>query len=505
MDRLLNEEKYKKYSTNLVFIMLIVSFVSELGPVGFVLKPLYPLMIGAAIFLVGYKFHENYKNRKPISTNTLILSVFLLINFISTLINYEYGIWESLDNLIFMFALVYFLYEFEKDSEKQESNLNKLFTIIVKLSAILTSISLLTYVFAISIYIPYPFYIGYAPVTDRLWGIFNPNAGSMMGVITIGLSLYLLENNLNKKNRMLAIYNIVAQFLYIVLAMSRSSIIALFALLVLYTTAKSFNHIKPELSEKNYSSSEMKTVSFSKMKRNRFIQSTLIGIASVALIGFAMKPVAAVVSIFPKTTINIMNTIAGLDSEEDTGLFITDEEVDDSFEAGRKDDEIFKDPNRGRLAYWSSALANIEDSLILGYSHEGIVTEVQEDVTSGQQNIENGGLHNTYITVLGASGLLGLIVYAIWLLKQNIQILSYLYNDYVVNHKLNIKIVLMYAIIIAVHLADFVESRTLYTMSFYSIMTWTLTGIVHRETAVETVPIGEKIFTQRDVLSQELR
>lgn len=509
MERLLNEEKYKKYSTGLVFIMLISSFLSELGPFGVVLRPLYPIMLAAAIILSGYKFIDNYKKGKTISTNTLILAIFLLINFISTIINYEYGLLENLDNLILMAVLIFFLYENEKDSENKEENIIKLSKIIVKISAILTSISLITYVLAISYYTPYPFYIGFDPNTNRLWGIFNPNAGSMLGVITIGLSLYLFENELSKKERRLSIYNIVVQFIYLVLAQSRSGILALFALLGVYFIAKFFNNVRPELSEENYSRKEMESISFSKLKRNRFIGSIMLAIAAVIVIAVAMKPLTSVLGVVPKTTVNIVNSFTQEESNEseeteNSSFFISSNEANTSFDPGRKDSEAHKNPNRGRLAYWSSALDNIEDSPLIGYSYEGIITEVQNDVRDGTNYIENGGLHNTLLTVLGASGLLGFIVYAIWLLRQNIQILSYLYNEYVVHHKLNMKIVILYAIIIAVYLADLAESRTLYTMSFYSLFTWTLTGVLNRETSVETIPVRKPVFTQRDVLSQDL-
>lgn len=475
-----------------VGIMLVSTFLSELPVFAMAFKPLYFLFIiaGLALFI----FREYIKRRiKPESEsmfldNSKLLYLFLIINLISIALNYKYNTPKNLMSLAYMFIIVTLLYDFDylKAKEVIGESLYKIAYLLVSMSLITSMLSLLTFVFAISYKDPSGYIIGIDTANSRLWGIYNPNAGSMLSIISIALSLLLLYKTNRKSIKTVATINIASQYLYFILAQSRTNILAFSAFLVIVASAVIFNKL-----------SDFELIYESKSKLKKFTFAIILAFAvNVAFLGFS-RSLRYRLNYIPNMVRDAQEVSYYGNRAKELKFYINDSDLENFNIKRTHTSETTKDFS-GRKDYWTLVSEDVEEKPLFGYSHEGILSEVISKVQGAHKNyIANGDVHNIFFTILGSAGALGLLVYLLFLIKQNVQILDYIGNDVHEHNRFNLSFVIVYALVAAIYIAELMESRTFYSMNFYAVIAWLSTGILESKSKSYELETSELAYEKK--------
>ena len=138
---------------------------------------------------------------------------------------------DSVKSWLYMFITFTVLFVSDAKNRKElEKELKIILTTIVSCTAILNFICIFTYCFQMNTSYEaegIEVYIGM--YDNRLWGLYNPNVGAMLALVSFALSIFFLfslrkENKKKKVANILLIGNCVIQFLMIILTGSRTVI-----------------------------------------------------------------------------------------------------------------------------------------------------------------------------------------------------------------------------------------------------------------------------------------
>lgn len=204
---------------------------------------------GIILILYHYIYKENYKNIKECK----YIIIFFILSIISILLNFYdfktlYKQASELVNLI----IILFLFFCQPIKNKYENNyMNIVFSFIIVVTFI-TTICSLYYFFKNEIVVldsswTWGAIYGYNFNENRLWGIYtDPNIGAVIAVISLFLSFYFILKKENCFYKIVLIINIIIQFLFIVLTMSRTAKYGLYISICMYLfmyifKCKSFN------------------------------------------------------------------------------------------------------------------------------------------------------------------------------------------------------------------------------------------------------------------------
>ena len=473
-------------------IMLVSTFLSELPVFAMALKPLYFLFIivGIVLFIYRQYISRRMEARSAHQTmsNSKLLYLFLVINLISVALNYNYNTSKNLMSLAYMFIIITLVYDFDYFKEKEliGESLYKIAYLIVSMSLICSILSLLTFVFGISYKDPSGYTIGIDTSNKRLWGIYNPNAGSMLSIISIALSLLLIHKTNRKKIKTLCIINISSQYLYFILAQSRTNILAFSAFLIIVVSALIFNRL-----------SDFELIYESRSKFKKFTFAIILAFAiNVAFLGVS-QALRYRLNYIPSMTRNINLEDNEEYHEKDMRFYIEDSNLK-NFDIKRSHTKDSEKDFSGRKDYWLLVSEEVEEKPLFGYSHEGILTEVISGVEGAHKSyVTYGDVHNIFFTILGSAGSLGLLVYLLFLIRQNVQILDYIANDVHDNNRFDLSLVIVYALVAAIYIAELMESRTFYSLNFYALIAWLNTGILESKTKAAAVKANELSYEEK--------
>lgn len=383
-----------------------------------------------AIFLI--KNYRAYLENKF----ALVLFLFCVANGITILVNWR----TKLSSNIFTFGymttsllLVFNMY-WQKEEEEVEKKIRIFSWMNVIMPLIYASIALIT--FLLSIQVCYELPNGYQYLgmfENRLWGLFNPNTGGMMAVISMAFSLYLLNKSVQKKKLLIA--NIVIQYLYLILTQSRSAYGA-FVFFILIVIG--FVWVKRE----NLFTKDRKTCIKSLLK-------TVIIFVCV----LALSPIVK------HTIVLIPDAVNSFKGEEEKTEIVRTEEF---FE-----EEDVNSVSNGRVEIWKAGLRVWKNSPVFGAGANCIYEYAKRDLDKGTaQALHNGGLHNVYVTTLVASGVVGLGILAVFLIMVFIRFARALFT------KTDPSTFILMGLCGGILLSDFMESRILYANSSVHYIFW---------------------------------
>ena len=373
---------------------------------------------------------------------TAIIPLFaLLISIvISTLANYRYSFKGNV--VIFIYWALFFLVLYAIDDERGTDVVKKdvlyvcvLYTIYISLS-VLTSLIMMKKGVSEKIVVPdtgYEYYKGFA--IGRLWGSFiNPNTGAISAAITIVLLIYFFGRYKNVGLRIVLIFDMLLQLLYIALSDSRSGAVCMGVVLAFYTF---FSVIFRENADK-------KAVS-------KKLSYTLIAVLLSLTLGFAgfyvsrktkdvyNNAVAVIVrhneeKIRKQTMQELLEQ--GLSMEEIEAEI--EEKIEDERESALTIDrgyDLSSDVSNRRLDAWKSAVEVFVSSpkvLIIGASFRGFTQYALENMPETYLVNNTYGhfttLDNEIFNVMDAQGLVGLIALAVLLIALFIGLFKYIFR-----------------------------------------------------------------------------
>ena len=435
----------------------------------------------------------------------ILLSLFLIVNIISILFNLEYDVWKNLQSISYMFVMFFLFYNpLNTHSNKNyfgKRMFSKLAVGTVTATFVLTLLSLFMYAFGIAYTVRDTYKIGFDIHSNRLWGVYNPNGGSLIALISSSFSLYLIHLDCEKykklgyrahvaKNEIVQrnlsdkfkstflLTNIFCQYTYIILAQSRAVITVSYIFIFLVSSGFIFNcqmnKIKNSAGEFEYP--DLKNLNTLKLKNLGI--AILAALTIVSLLFYGNKLYSNMLSKVPSNMAGVRNHLFSLDEEPEQAKFFLSIEEMGKIGSGRKAESKKINKGSGRLLFWEETLELVQDSPVVGLSHDGLIKEIDAKITDKniREHFAAGEVHSVIFSALGSSGILGLLLFVLFLFLQHLDIIQRFINEFNEKHYLSLEALILYAVLISILLVDFVESRILYNINYIAILYWIFAG-----------------------------
>ncbi len=399
------------------------------------------------------------KNMIIKKTYIYILSTFLILYVVTIIYNINSNFLGNTKSLIWTSIMLFVIFINEYKSDKE-----KLYNDIIKVSLALTiSVLLITLIsvvmFCFDIYyrvnrgdgtlIPQGFWAA------RLWGIYvDPNQGATIGIMSLISSIILLINNKRNKKiiNVISAFNIVIEYIFIILTGSRSGEIAF--LLVLF----GFIYLISEYLLRN---------KINKCYLKNFIAIFIGGIVSISVIS-TFHGTRSMLGKIPTLTIKsqqIINSTLGVEVGKHEGNITMD----------RPDVGEQYDVSNGRLTLWKDGFRLIKYSPILGFGDRNIFIKAKE-LTPGS-SLEKQYVHNGFIHMFLSGGIVAVVTMGlllIFILKDIIKRV-FAYNVYTTQYYIysSVALIVGVSLITAVFLTEL-----FYQNSFISTVFWIYIGFI---------------------------
>ena len=453
-NKIVNEEhiiKEKKKSSNSLGlwlkIFLVIHYILNLTCY---LNGLKLLLIPSAILMAGIVFFNVKNFNKVIKNKIYIFFMAFLLSYLTTfLINNKYNVTGSIKVLIwttmhfvFSFGCYYITsdYQLKKELKYVSTvlilvlsilNINNLLLLITHTSSFTYSLSNVALL------------VGLTP-WGRFYGIFyDPNYTSIMCVVSMFLAIYLLKEYKSKFIKILLIFSIVLQVIYIVFCESRSGLFTLITTIAVY--------------------SALNMIVIKNLKKN--IKIFLITITTIIL-----------VIVLPKICINCYNNIQNkkeIKTEE-----VLEENPKTKIQIGRNDNQ--EDVSNRRFDIWKSGLEIFSKNLIFGVGFPNI-TPIALDKYPSTYIVNNDfshfdAFHNSVIDVFTSQGIIGGTIMAmiyLYTLIETIKRRKILFNK---NNKNTREIIIIITCMFSIMISSMLLSQIYYINNACTFMFWALFG-----------------------------
>ena len=343
----------------------------------------------------------------------------------------------------------------DRDEREIKKELSILSWIVVIITFVFSLIGFLMFLFSVSVEISHgETTFVYGMRENRLWGLYNPNSGSVLNYVSIILTLLLPKKKLGVK--IFLGINIVIQSVCFILTQSRGGWVCLIAYMVIY-----FLFIK------KYEFKETKQILKWCYKAVVTAVLCVVVIAGGNLLktGLGYIPVA-IEEAMPEVEDHI--------SEKDKFLHGKGGRPSTSLERLDKKENNLESISTGRSALWKMGLKAYTKSPVFGIGYRSIDDVLVEEMSKGAYiNSGAGGLHNIYITVLVSCGAVGFILFALYLLCVLKKVVFGLFNP---NISIYGKCIMAFIPVWLV--GELAESRIVLGMNFQAIIFWIMIGYV---------------------------
>lgn len=416
--------------------------------------PLLKLFIvwGTLIIIWDFFYRKQLWNTK----NLKWLIFFGASYLITTLINSRSYLGDNLKILAYMmiFFIVLYGHNQAKTMEKWKKQIRTIMLVYFWTATILAIICFITFLFSINHEIlTRDGYMHTGMYDNRLWGLYNPNAGACINVVAIFFAIGIgtsLEKKYLYKKIVLAIASII-HYMCLLLTSSRAALYSF----VLGAGILFFLFL-------NTRSKTALTKSKKVILKNVLLAVTVI----VALYGVE-SPIKQVVSYIP-------GCIKMVCSGEDKAEEIEKVELTRKEELENRDGGILT----GRAYLWKAGLKALEQSPLFGISKAATYDYSKEYIEDPQwlEHLEVS-LHSVYITVLVASGWIGFVLFVIFLLKNILPMIRVaLFHNNDDNYMIYASCIVVVACLLIIEL---VEARIIYRTEVFNVIFWAICGFAY--------------------------
>lgn len=326
---------------------------------------------GAILFLYEWLYKYKGKDLK----SSLWLLIFLVLYFVTTIVNRQYELVGNLKIVIYSGLQMLLVYPVLFQQSKQQN-------IEFFKRASLFSIFLITLLNIISIGGYLISFRGYSFAFHRLWGVyFDPNYGGLLAGMAIWFLYYFTKTTVRPLSRTITSILLGINLLYVILSQSRSAFVALLigGLFILGL--------------------EMYRLVVLKVKLHQFSMILLLSMVGLLIvktpIANTMQQFAVFVQYGPSADLE------GIESDFDEEGFY------DPF--GERDDENKNESTRQRLDAWGTALKVFVEKPVLGTGYAGYIDAASDLVDTSSLGSKNKDMHNGYLVLLTSTGVLGFL------------------------------------------------------------------------------------------------
>lgn len=389
-----------------ILFMLILLMFRAIGPYSLLPSIVDNLLYAAgAIFgsiIILIDLVNIVRGKKKWNYNWWLIG-FLVVIFISSIVNRRYGITGNIKLLVWQSIYFLVVYEVAQDNEIFPRLIKKFTGLLTSVWFVLALVSLIVFFFQYSYtvhlqtrsrFLRIGFYEG------RLFGVFeDPNFGSTVCVVVIILSFaYLVRKSYgNKWLGLLLKINIILQFLYIVLSGSRTGVLVLISVFFVYSFFKVF---------------------YSKRINKQHVLVKFLCAILLSLVGCGIIYLS--VDLFKW----ILSYIPELFNEVKTKNPVKEKPVD----LTRPDVENNDDISNGRLALWKSGIELFKSSWLVGVSPRNMLPYASDMLPQTFIAKTQKYTHNSYINLLASTGSLGVVTFVSFFVSRIIEIVAFSFS-----------------------------------------------------------------------------
>jgi len=404
-------------------------------------------------YLVLLDFTSNrslLKNR-----SSLWLLLFCASYAVSILIAAPNHLFENISQFLYMVLFIILLFGNDHNTpvEVKMKELKIVSSTYVAVTFALTMVCMLFFLFSVSFTYYHEIYgnltVGLS--YNRFWGLYNPNTGSTLAVISIFMSwMLLVMETIN--SRKFHISNIVFQLIYLLFTQSRTA----WYTLLIFGTIMFFVQLLLWMKKKNIST---------------IVSAIAALVIAVAITGSAeiLRPVSVKTISYIPSIIRQLKNVAF-----DHGSFSKD---DIKPAINQRDDEYDPDSNdvtNGRVQIWRAGIKTFIKNPIFGVTREGLYDQVSPHLIEERlDNLKKGGIHNIYISVLVSSGIVGFIFLVIFVFDL---CRTLLFRRVLTVTRENMWQYLLMIIPFSFFLIEIFEARILYRVNIFGVVFWVFSG-----------------------------
>lgn len=432
-----NLEKLKTLNFNRIvyyfkYVLLLASMVSAISVFNnTIVRTFFKMLFVLSMLLLAYILI--YKRKQFKSRNYLLLLLFSVCYGLTIVFNVRNHVINEIMlfgyTLMFFFVVTYFDLDASKKNVKTE--IFHFMNLIICVSLIISIVNLI--LFGMEILGAYDFtelnsFYEYSK-SNQLGGVYNPNTGSMVNLISILMSLMFMMHQ--KGNTKFYALNVTVQTICFSLCQSRGSWVCLITYLILYALFI-YKH-----SEK---------IPYVK-RAARFFTIFLF------CVGLSLMTRQTIFGTFD--------------------LFSKDEVEEEVNRKEQKKDDIYTF-STGRSGLWKVGVEAWKSEPILGIGYRNIDDALKVELSEHDyNNSAKGGLHSTYVTTLVSVGLLGFGVLMIFLI-----LLCYKGFKLLINPNVTAIDRMLISIVPMILVGELVESRILFGMNFVCVVFWIVMGYI---------------------------
>lgn len=385
---------------------------------------------------INFNFKRNY------------LLLFIFSVFISSIINFKYGIFKNLKDIIWLFITFFVIYSSPK-SESGDKKIQKFYKIqnlITYVWGVLAFCSILTALMQISYtaHIRDDWWLRFGIVENRLFGVFyNTNSASIISFISLIFSLYQIKfKNSYFTKKWINLSNAFIQFIYISLSESRGT----YMVLMFATFLTSLFWV------------------YDKLGRKKKVKNILVSILfSVFVSFFILVSMFLIIKLFSFLSI-FYSIIFGYNAQ--------------NLAVSKRVDFINNnDISNLRFRLWLDSWEIFKNNWLFGVTAGNLVNYAKIHFPQSLIATRNySRVHNTWIGFLVFNGVSGGLILFTFFSQKIIDIFKYYSNRNI--FKVNLTLNLCVLIILSICLYGMVESEILFVNSAVSIIFWLSLGLI---------------------------
>ncbi|MEC6747671.1 O-antigen ligase family protein [Marinilactibacillus sp. XAAS-LB27] len=363
----------------------------------------------------------------------LILALLAASYLVSVVTNYPYQFPDTAINWGYLIISLFIFYAFDtKESKQSVDKKIRIFNdIFIYATLVLGLIAIVLFVFNISYRVPAglgTFTLRQGFIGSRLFGVYtSPNIGSMFGYVSV--VLMLVNNHFKRgtwtKFQTLYVINGIVQYIFFVLSKSRGTQITLVGLgFMLFSIA-----VLLKISKKRKLTSALKIWG--------------LGVGLSLLVFFSVSRTVEETLSYVPSTIEVVKYEASnlfnndndteVDPDQDPDSEVEEKPAPPTFSRVDLRSDEGGELSSGRFSIWMAGLQLVKQKPFFGVAdtdiYRGIETTNQidesqlSDLDISELQRASGNMHNTYVSVLAKSGIVGftlLAVFVVLILKDNI-------------------------------------------------------------------------------------
>lgn len=441
---------------NLLYCLITIMMLSTIAIISPITTELnIIILMWAAIYFI-YDFFNKKTCLK--SKHKFFLILYMIIFAIGIVLNIKNNAVDNIKTFVYtgFFLFVLYSYDSNKDILTAQKEIRNINNIVIFISSITSFIAIIMFIFLIEFTfndIPQGFVY---PKSPALWGLYaNPNSGGMIATLSIILTIiniYFYKLYSSKKLSIIKksyyIFNIIIQWLYLVLCNSRGAVVSLLSVLLFLIFLKSYNKFITKLNI-------FKTLVISLM------------LSFIILIGYNIS-----ISVSKNILSYIPTFVESIKENNNNSSITGNNEI--TLEREIKNGHI----STGRAEIWSYGLNTLKFSPLFGHGPGNIGLAKQKLYPNDTSKyVITNNMHNGYIQILLSNGVLGLLFFAVFMILIAKDSLINIFNS-----KMNIGInekkylILILTPILAIAINGMFENVILLTQSYITTILWIYMG-----------------------------